>query len=200
MHSLIHWDQVAHQLMEWNDNFDSRNEFENVVYKTRAILSQPQCVDSLRLTDKYMHQYTQIMACRLFSAESLSEPMMAYCYLDRPGWRHYSDVTWALWHLISPDTQELVQQIVQANIKETSKVCITGPLWRESTGDWWIPLTKGQQCRKHFHFRMSSWDWSVGMVRGENFSFWWEDFSFWWEDFSFWWEDFSFWWENFSFL
>ena len=28
--------------------------------------------------------------------------------------------------------------------KKSSKVRITGPLWRESTSDWWIPLTKGQ--------------------------------------------------------
>ena len=32
----------------------------------------------------------------------------------------------------------------QSNIKEASKVCITGPLWGESTSDWWIPLTKVQ--------------------------------------------------------
>ena len=33
-------------------------------------------------------------------------------------------------------------------IKKTSKPHITGPLWWESTGDRWIPFTKGQQCRK----------------------------------------------------
>ena len=30
-------------------------------------------------------------------------------------------------------------------------------LWGESTSDWWIPLTKGQQHGKHFHVMMSSW-------------------------------------------
>ena len=32
------------------------------------------------------------------------------------------------------------------------------PWWGESTGDWWIPLTKGQLCGKCFHLMMSSWD------------------------------------------
>ena len=35
------------------------------------------------------------------------------------------------------------------------KICITGPLWGESTGDWWIPLTKDQLCGKHFHVLVS---------------------------------------------
>ena len=35
-------------------------------------------------------------------------------------------------------------QFFQAYIKETSKVCITGPLWREFTSAQWIPLTEGQ--------------------------------------------------------
>ena len=38
--------------------------------------------------------------------------------------------------------------------KETSKLYITGPLWGESTGDRWIPLTKGQSWG--FCFMMSS--------------------------------------------
>ena len=32
----------------------------------------------------------------------------------------------------------------RAGNKETSKVGIAGPLWGESTGNRWIPLTKGQ--------------------------------------------------------
>ena len=34
-----------------------------------------------------------------------------------------------------------VQLFVQAFNKETSKIHVTGPLWGESTGDQWIPLT-----------------------------------------------------------
>ena len=41
------------------------------------------------------------------------------------------------------------QHLGQVNNKE-KKLCITGSLWRESTGDLWIPLTKRQLCRKHF--------------------------------------------------
>ena len=44
-------------------------------------------VDSLRLSDAYMHQYTrsslvQIMACRLLCAKPLSDPVMTFCQLD----------------------------------------------------------------------------------------------------------------------
>ena len=36
------------------------------------------------------------------------------------------------------------QPFVKANIKQNIKAHITGPMWGESTTDWWIPLTKGQ--------------------------------------------------------
>ena len=43
--------------------------------------------NSLRLSGAYMRQYNiptllQIMACRLFGAKALSEPMLSYCRLD----------------------------------------------------------------------------------------------------------------------
>ena len=57
---------------------------------------------------------------------------------------HYSDVKWASWYLKSPVIQLFVQQIVQSDIKENTKALVTGPLWWESTGDQWMPLTKGQ--------------------------------------------------------
>ena len=41
--------------------------------------------------------------------------------------------------------------------KETSKLCITGPLWEELTNHRWIPLTKGQSYRKNFDVMTSSW-------------------------------------------
>ena len=48
------------------------------------------------------------------------------------------------YRLLSPAHRLFVQQFVQATIKEPSKLRVTGPLWGESTGDRWIPITKGQ--------------------------------------------------------
>ena len=47
--------------------------------------------------------------------------------------------------------------LFRLTIKTSPKLSITGPLWGESTGDRWIPLTKGQWCRKLFHVLLSSW-------------------------------------------
>ena len=49
------------------------------------------------------------------------------------------------------------QQFVQANNKKMSKLCITVPLWGESTSVHWIPITKGQSCWNCVHFMTSSW-------------------------------------------
>ena len=50
-------------------------------------LRQYQCVNSSPPSAAYMRQWTgpssvQVMACRLFGAKPLPEPMMAYCQLD----------------------------------------------------------------------------------------------------------------------
>ena len=37
-----------------------------------------------------------------------------------------------------------VHSTAKINNRENMQVFITGPLWGESTGDRWIPLTKGQ--------------------------------------------------------
>ena len=37
-----------------------------------------------------------------------------------------------------------VQLFVKANLKESIKAHVTGPLWEESCSDQRIPLTKGQ--------------------------------------------------------
>ena len=46
---------------------------------------------------------------------------------------------------------------VLAQGKENIKDPHHWPLWRESTGDQWIPLTKGQSHGKCFHLMTSSW-------------------------------------------
>ena len=44
----------------------------------------------------------------------------------------------------------LLISLSRQTTKETSRICIIGLLWRESTHDWWIPLTKGPVMRKMF--------------------------------------------------
>ena len=57
---------------------------------------------------------------------------------------HYSDVIMRAMVLKSPASRLVIQPFVQAQIKENTKAPRHWPLWGESTGDRWIPLTKGQ--------------------------------------------------------
>ena len=57
---------------------------------------------------------------------------------------HYNEVTWASLHLKSWTTWLFVQQFIQVNKENIEALQVTGPLWGESTGHQWIPLTKGQ--------------------------------------------------------
>ena len=50
---------------------------------------------------------------------------------------------WASWCLKSPTTWIVLHNLVQTK-NNTPKLCITAPLWGESTMYWWIPHTKGQ--------------------------------------------------------
>ena len=86
---------------------------------------------------------------------------------------HYNDVTWTWWRLISPAIR-FVQLLVHVNIKNKDDQSINQsinqswkeiniPLWGESylilesTGDRWIPFTKGRWCGKRFHAMTESW-------------------------------------------
>ena len=51
---------------------------------------------------------------------------------------------WARWRLKSPAYRLFAQPFVRAQIKENIKALRHWPLWWESTGNRWIPLTKGQ--------------------------------------------------------
>ena len=50
--------------------------------------------------------------------------------------QHYSDVTSASWRIKSPATWLFIQQHVRETAQQTSKPCITGPLWGE-----FLPMT-----------------------------------------------------------
>ena len=52
---------------------------------------------------------------------------------------HYRPITWAPGISIHWQLDSLSKKFVQVNIKETSNLCISCPLWRKSTGDCWIP-------------------------------------------------------------
>ena len=61
------------------------------------------------------------------------------------------------------------QQFVWANIKETSMVGVTGPLWRESTGDRWIPPQRASNAGS----LSISWHHHVIRLEGSVTSLWW---------------------------
>ena len=51
------------------------------------------------------------------------------------------------------------------NKTKTPKLWITVPLWGESTNDWWILLTKWQQCGKSLYVITSSQAWFISMMK-----------------------------------
>ena len=74
---------------------------------------------------------------------------------------HYSDITWASQHLISPVgiwyallSNSTVQELFWLTTKTMSKLFYC-TLWGESTSDHWSPLTKGPKYRMHCDFIMS---------------------------------------------
>ena len=98
--------------------------------------------------NKHSFHKKWILKCDLFFDVSLSNKqpwrqcevtLMVFSHVLLGCFTHYSHVTWASWCLKSPATRELFRYFVRANIKETSKFSIIGPLWRESTSDRGIP-------------------------------------------------------------
>ena len=60
---------------------------------------------------------------------------------------HCGDVKWRPRLPKLPINRMFVQQFVQTGNKETAKVCVAVPLWRESTDDQWIPPTKDSNAK-----------------------------------------------------
>ena len=68
---------------------------------------------------------------------------------------HYSDVIkWAWLCLKSPASWLFAWPFVEVNINEIIKAPRHLPLWGESSGHQWLPLTKGQSHGKCFHLMM----------------------------------------------
>ena len=75
-------------------------------------------------------------------------------------WGNYMNLAWQ-WCNMSVTASQITSRssvcsIVYSGQRKISKVRITGQLWKESTGDRWTPLTKGQLWGKRFHIMTSS--------------------------------------------
>ena len=96
--------------------------------------------------------------------ESESAPCRAvrFCIVTTPTHRYFFNYIivksqWAPWRLKSPASRLFARPIVLTHIEENTKHPRYWPLWGEYTGDWWVPLTKGQWRGKCFHPMTSSW-------------------------------------------
>ena len=88
-------------------------------------------------------------------------------YLNRSSICHMS----VMRSQITGDQKCLCNSFFRPNITETSKFRITGPLWRESTCDRWIPLTKGPVMRILFPFQdIIIWWFLISHTRGKDFN------------------------------
>ena len=65
-----------------------------------------------------------------------------FCHFGTQEILHYDDVKWPSWRFELLASRVFVQQFVETDNKETSKVCVTVPLWREYTCHRWIPCKK----------------------------------------------------------
>ena len=71
---------------------------------------------------------------------------------------HYADVTMSVLASQITDNSTFYSTVSHAHIKENINIPRDWPLCGESTGDRWIPLTKGQSRGKCFHLMTSSWN------------------------------------------
>ena len=88
------------------------------------ISSETTLNNSLRPSDAYMRQYTklsfvQIMACRLFGAKPLSEPVLIYCSLDP-------------WEQIFSE--------IRKSMKKNTKMCFVNFTWGKYPRNWFLWL------------------------------------------------------------
>ena len=84
------FEQVKWNFSQNTTIFIEENGFENIIYKMSAILFQLQYVNLFPPSAAYMRQWivsalVQIMACRLYGAKPLYEPMLDYYQLGPLG-------------------------------------------------------------------------------------------------------------------
>ena len=88
-----------------------------------------------RIFSQYDDIDSLVQDCSISSAlamQSCTKPIYSWFFV----------MTWAPWYFKSSVTWLVVKQLVKASNKENIMTPHFWPLWRESTGDCWIPLTQ----------------------------------------------------------
>ena len=121
----------------------------------------------IRWTEISVFAFTRVATRRFIGAEGIETTywcagpltlvdVWQWTEMNKSKHRH-SGVTWASWNLKSPGTRLFDDTpVISLNncwtnnsffnltTAEPSELCIIGPLWRDFSGDRWIPLTKGE--------------------------------------------------------
>ena len=128
----------------WSHLQSSSNKPLKIVLSSKLIFWKATKVGSHPKFPKLISQLRGIPQPQYF-VPSLLEPHWTYL------WKHY------IYH--KKDTKVGIQILAtkfgfvpdcSSYYRTSSKLCTAVLLWGESTSEWWIPLTKGQQCGKHF--------------------------------------------------
>ena len=92
---------------------------------------------TLSYTRTWIRNYVSHKTADVITYSLISVPATGFKYITMTS-------QWARWRLKSPASRVFAQPFIQAQIKENIKTPRHWPLWGESSGDGWIPLTKGQ--------------------------------------------------------
>ena len=122
----------------WSESIYAVPQFEAVSYRW---LSVQDCSIYIANAPQILQSCTKpsIYSCRFDAVLSLR-----WCHNEHHGVSNHMRLN-------------VYRPFVQAQIRESLKALRHWPLWRESTGDRWIPLTKGQKRGKCFYWMTPSW-------------------------------------------
>ena len=166
---------------DWH--FTEENAFENVVWKMEAILYRPQCVNRYHC----YHEINTILIACIFALLYLPSMKDLYQILttiattleERLDEHPFSASIPMEEHLIkylAPLLTLCVNKVDKGTFcnwyvlkSDTDSFRITDPLWRESIGHRWIPLTKGRLWWASILSSMLSWIncWINNRIAGE---------------------------------